>query len=45
MPRRLAKRGKRKRMRIRDAIVCFVGGNYVRQQFRLEYLGSGHSWA
>src|SRR5271156_753262 len=42
MPRSLAKCGKRKRMRIYDAIVCFVGGNYMRQQFWPEYLGSGH---
>ena len=42
MPRSLAKCGKRKRMRIYDAIVRFVGGCYVRQQFWLEYVGSGH---
>ena len=29
-------------MRIYDAIVRFVGGNYMRQQFWPEYLGSGH---
>src|SRR5271156_1486208 len=41
MPRSLAKCGERKRMRIYDAIVRFVGGKYVRQQFWPEYLGSG----